>query len=94
LSGWGHQERGRAFGRSVFQLLGHLLGTAFIYITLFAVAWIIGLASAWLNRLHPFGDDIFGFVSKVEKAILYGDTGLCGFVTLAGMWRFCKEVIK
>lgn len=94
MSGWDRQTQGQSFGRSLLQLLGHLLGTAFIFVTLFAVAWGIGFSSFWLNKLHPFGDDIFTFVSKVEKAILYGDTGLCAIVTLAGMWRFCKDVLR
>lgn len=80
--------------RSVLRLLGHLLGTASIYIMLFAVAWVIGFVSTWLNSIQPFPDQSFKFVSKVQLSILYGDTGLCGFVSLAGMWRFCKDVMR
>jgi hypothetical protein len=58
------------------------------------MAWATGFAAAWLNPIHPFGDEIFGFIARVEKAILYGDTALFGFVTLANMWRFCKEVLR
>jgi hypothetical protein len=94
LSGWERREQTRSFGRSVLQLFGHLLGTAFIYVTLFAMAWAIGYCSTWLNGIHPFDGDTFKFVSKVEAGILYGDTALCSIVSLVGMWRFCKDVMR
>jgi hypothetical protein len=94
LSGWDRREQNRSFGSSVLRLLGHLAGTAFMYISLFAAAWAIGFCSSYLNRIYPFGDDTFQFMSKVEKVILYGDTALCAFVSLVGMGRFCKDVMK
>lgn len=94
MSGWKRREYNGSFRRSVLQLFGHLLGTTFIYISLFAMAWVIGYFSAWLNIIHPFGDDTFEFVSKVEQTIFYGDTALCGFASLVAMWRFCKDITQ
>ena len=92
MSWW--PERERSFGKSVVALLGHLSGTAVTFVTLFSFAWAIGFVTEYLNSIHPFAPSILGIVNKVEVGILYADCALCGFHSLVGMWRFCKDVMR
>jgi len=84
----------RTFLWSVRRVLGHLLGTTTVFIALFTFAWTIGFATAYLNGIHPFSPEILRIAARVEVMILYADIALCGFVSLLGMWRFCKDVIR
>lgn len=93
-SDWECREPKRSLRLPLLQLLGHLVATATICVSLFATTWAIGVCAAWLNGIHPFGDQTFRFVTKVEAWALYGDTGLCFVVSMLCMWQFCKEVMR
>ena len=47
-----------------------------------------------LHRYHPFPDEIFTFVTKMELYLVYADSVLSGIVLIAGMVRFCKQVVE
>ena len=95
MSGWRNLDRSnRSFSLSVLKLLGHLLYTATVFIALFSFAWIFGVVTTHLNRLHPFAPEILRFASKVEIIVLYVDTAFFGLVSVIGMWQFCKEILR
>lgn len=92
---WGERERPRVgYWRSVLSLVGHLLGTAFIFTALFTIGWLVSVALHALHRYHPFPEEIFSFVSKIELYLVYADSVLSGIVLLAGMVRFCRQLIE
>lgn len=83
----------RSYVRSLISLLGHLVGTGVIFIGLFSIGWIISFLLYGLNKIHPFPDEILNLITKIELYLVYVDTFLCAIVLLAGMLRFCKDII-
>ncbi|HEY0681020.1 MAG TPA: hypothetical protein VGD45_01690 [Steroidobacter sp.] len=75
-------------------LVGHLLGTAVIFTALFSIGWLVSVALHALHRYHPFPDEIFKFVTKIELYLVYADSVVSGIVLIAGMVRFCKQVVE
>jgi hypothetical protein len=94
VAGWDRGNDHHSFAWSVLKLLGHLIGTAIVFLTLFTLAWAIGFFCHRLNAIYPFADDTFTFIARIEKVILWGDTALCAVVLLNSMWRFCKDVMR
>lgn len=80
------------YWQSVLRLIGHLVGTAVIFASFLALAWLVAVFVHWLHALHPFPEEIYTIVTKVELVLLYVDIGLCGFVLVTGAWRFVREV--
>lgn len=92
---WARQKRPRAgYWWSVLFLVGHLLGTAIIFISLFTMGWLVSVALHALHRYHPFPDDMFRFVTKLELYLIYADSALSGAILLMGMVRFCRQVME
>lgn len=92
---WAERERPRVgYWWSVLSLLGHLLGTAVIFTALFTIGWLVSVVLHALHRYHPFPDEIFRFVSKMELYLVYADSLLSGVVLVAGMIRFCKQLME
>jgi len=75
-------------------LVGHLIGTALIFTALFTIGWLVSVVLHALHRYHPFPDEIFKFVTKVELYLVYADSALCAVILIAGMVRFCKQVVE
>lgn len=90
------EERGRRIGYwwSVVTLLGHLLGTAVIFTGLFTLGWLVSVALHALHRYHPFPDEMFRFVTRLELYLLYVDAFVSGTVLMAGTVKFCKRLIE
>jgi hypothetical protein len=74
--------------------MGHLFGTAVIFTSLFSIGWLVSVALHALHRYHPFPDEMFEFVTKIELYLIYADSAFCGGVLLMGMVRFCMQVTE
>lgn len=74
--------------------MGHLLGTAVIFTALFTIGWLVSGILHALHRYHPFPDEIFRFVTKIELYLVHADAVLSGIVLIAGMVRFCKQLVE
>jgi len=84
--------RNPTFGQSVIKLIGHAIGSAVLFVSLAALAWLIGWAISALNLIHPFSPAVLDLLSGVELIILYLDFGLSGIVLLVGAYRFVREI--
>lgn len=91
---WGERERRVGYWWSVISLVGHLVGTAFIFTALFSIGWLVSVVLHALHRYHPFPDEIFKFVTRMELYLVYADSALSAVVLIAGMVRFCKQVVE
>ena len=92
---WGERERPRpGYWWSVLSLIGHLVGTAVIFIALFTLGWLVSVVLHALHRYHPFPDEIFRFVTRIELYVVYADSALSGIVLIAGMVRFCRQQLE
>lgn len=83
----------KPFIASLISLVGHMLGTGVIFLSLFLIAWGLAWSAHMLHTIHPFPDEILGYVKKVEIVLFWVDTALCGFVSLVGIWRFGAEIL-
>lgn len=77
----------------MLSLIGHLIGTAVIFTALFTIGWLVSVTLHALHRYHPFPEEIFRFVTKIELYLVYADSVVSGIVLLAGMVRFCKQLV-
>ena len=87
-----HDEQ-RSYRQSLLGLVGHMLGTTLIFLTLFVLAWIVGVALDALHTVHPFPPDVLEVVRNVSLWIVYVDIALCIVVLGSGFVRFAKDVI-
>lgn len=83
----------RTYRQSVLALIGHMLGTTGIFLALFFLAWLLGVALAGMHWLHPFPPDVLEVVHNVELGIVYFDIALCAVVLGSGFVRFAKDLI-
>jgi sterol desaturase/sphingolipid hydroxylase (fatty acid hydroxylase superfamily) len=81
-----------SFFDSVVSLIGHLLGSAILFLSFYAIGWIISFVVHWLNLIHKVPSDIAIFTAKIELWIVYADAVLCFFVILAGAYRFIRDL--
>lgn len=87
-------EKGyRAYKKSLLGLVGHMIGTASIFLALIFLTWLVEVAVDALHKIHPFPADVLDFVRSVEMGVVYVDTALCIVVLGAGFVRFGKDVI-
>lgn len=82
------------FEKLMLRLVGHLLVTTFICLTLFALAWSSNVAVAWLNDLHPFSDEDLKLISRLKTLIFYSDALVCVYMLLMGARNYCKEILR
>jgi hypothetical protein len=92
MNSWG-RTRG-TFWRSIFQLIGHLGGTALVFVALFSLGWAVSCSFNYLNSIHKFPDEIFELVTRLEVGLVYIDAAVSGVVLTAGIVRFVVEVFK
>ncbi|WP_182068273.1 hypothetical protein [Stenotrophomonas pavanii] len=78
---------------SVGRLIGHLIGTVIIFGVFFTLGWLLSVLLHLLHSWHPFPNEIFQFITKIELWVIYADFGLCLIVLVAGGYRFVREVI-
>ena len=87
------ERRRKSFPEAVVGLIAHLAGAAIIFVAFFAIVWVVTVALAWLHALHPFPDDIFRFIIRIEAWFIYVDAFLCSVVLVAGAVRFVLDIV-
>lgn len=84
----------KPYWTSVVGLVTHLIATAIIFTALFSIGWLVSIALHALHRIHPFPEEIFRLISRMEIYLVYADAALSTVVLFIGMWRFCKDVVE
>ncbi len=87
------RKRKRSFAESVVSLIGHLLGTAVIFVSFFGIAWGVGYLLHFLDAAHKFPEETYRFISKLELWVIYADALLCTVVLIAGAIRFVRDLL-
>lgn len=72
-------------------LIGHLLGTAVIFVSFFIICWAVSWLLHFVHSVHPFPNEIFVVITKFELGVVYTDMFLCAFLLLGGAFRLIKE---
>ena len=93
-SAWGSsRNRGGhdpSFSRSALLLIGHLIASFLVFVTLLAVTWGLEFVLMWLNNRQPFSDEDLKVISKLKTSMLYFDASLSASVLISGALTFLK----
>ena len=74
-------------------LVGHLAGTAVIFLAFLGLIWVVSLALKAMHAHSPFAPEVYAFILKAELTVVYIDAIVCVVIILAGIYRFAKEVV-
>jgi len=82
------------FWASLLKLIGHLAGTALIFLVFIFLTWVISYAVNGLNTAQKFSQEVFDLITKVEMWLMYVDIVLCSIVLILGTVRFCLDLVE
>lgn len=85
--------RRRSYWESVVALIAHLAGTGVIFVAFILLGWVVTYILVGLHTLHPFPEEIFRLITRIELGLIYVDAGLCAIVLFAGMAKFCRDIV-
>ncbi|MEO8002232.1 MAG: hypothetical protein ABI644_10175 [Arenimonas sp.] len=88
------KTKSKPFWQSSLNLIGHLAGTAVIFSSFLGIVWSVSWLLAYLNSIHAFPKVIYGILTNFEVYLVYADIAVCGYVVLAGAWRFCRDITE
>jgi hypothetical protein len=69
-------------------LIGHLISSFLMFVTILVLTWGVGLLLAWLNSYQPFSDEDLKVIPELKTAMLYLDAILYVFVSISSVWDF------
>jgi hypothetical protein len=78
----------------VSKLVGHLLGTAFLFLSLVTIGWVVSYFLQYLDGVHAFPESTLRVMTMLELYLMYADSLLCLMVLGAGAFRFCKDILE
>jgi uncharacterized BrkB/YihY/UPF0761 family membrane protein len=87
-------RRPHNFWASVLSLIGHLVGTAVIFVSLITLGWLISFIMHFLHAIHQFPGEILWLFTRIELYLTYVDIGLCAIFIFAGARRFYRDVLE
>jgi hypothetical protein len=97
-SAWGAScnrgGHGPSFRRWVWPLIGHLIGSFLVFVTLLVLTWALEFLLTWLNNHQPFSDEDLKVISKLKTSMLYFDAVLSASVLIFGAWTFLKGATR
>lgn len=88
MSGW---QRRTTFWRSIGQLLGHLVASTIVFVTLYTFGWALSWYLSSLQALHPFEPES---AQKLERWWFAADVLLSGAAMIASIFRFIRELLE
>jgi len=89
---WYSGGRKVTYWQAVRNLIGHLIGTAALFIAFLILGWGISYAAHWLNSIHPMPENILEVVHLFELIITWLDAGVCTILVITGATSFIKEL--
>jgi len=88
------RQRRKRHWSSILRLVGHLATTAFVFVSLITLVWVVSWTLSSMQSVHPFPDDIFELFAKLKIVLIYLDVLVSGIVLLAGIWHYILDVLK
>lgn len=89
---WPRRERREIFWTSTFKLLGHITGSALVFVFLVTIEWSVSWFVSALNGLRPMDADESLVMGHVGRGLLYGDAALAGILFLTNFYRFLRDL--
>lgn len=75
-------------------LVGHVVTTAFVFLSLVTVVWSVSLGFRLLQSTNPLSEDALRVFALLESILIRVDAAACGIVLLFGIGRYVLNVIK
>lgn len=96
-SAWRLTSRSHHGGRSpsrglALRLLGHLLSTALVYLSLLFLTWGVSQCFTLLSSEGQLPEDSAQFLSRLKLVVLYGEGSLFAYFWATGAWHLFKEM--
>ena len=88
---WYSYGRKVTYWQAVRNLIGHLIGTALLFVAFLSLGWGISFAAHWLNSIHPLPVDILEVVNFFELIITWIDAGVCTILVITGAGSFIAD---
>lgn len=89
---WYSSGRKVTYWQAVRNLIGHLAGTALLFIAFLFLGWGISYAAHLLNNVHPMPKNILEVVNLFELVITWLDAIVCTILVVTGGTSFIKEL--
>jgi hypothetical protein len=89
---WFTEGRKVTYWQAVRNLIGHLIGTAALFIAFLTLGWGISFAAHWLNTIHPMPENILQIVNYFELSITWIDAGVCTILVIFGASSFIRDL--
>jgi hypothetical protein len=80
------------FVSAVSSLVGHIVGSASLFITIMAVTWSISWSFSYLNEIHNFPEASQRILIYLEVTLLIIDAFLCVALIVFAAKRFVFEL--
>jgi hypothetical protein len=84
----------KSFWGAIFSLVGHLAGTAVIFVSLITLGWGVSFIMHSLDAVHHFPQEILNIFTKFELYLTYLDIALCTVFLFAGARRFYRDIME
>lgn len=78
-----------SFWQACIRLIGYVSATAVVFLTLFALGWLVSLALGYLDSVHRL-PPVFR-VAQPDVWLLYADAAFSSIVLLCGLARFVRD---
>ena len=79
---------------SAVRFVGHLVITAFAFISFVTVVWSVAFALAVLQSANPLSEDALRVFGVLESVLIRVDAGACGIVLIFGITKYVLNVMK
>ena len=83
---------GKSYIGSVFALIGHLVGTFFIFMVFLGLTWGLSYGVKKLNEINPFPENILSAIQRIEVGIFWFDVLMCFILVISGAVTFVRDI--
>jgi hypothetical protein len=88
------RKRNKRHRPPVLRLVGHLATTAFVFVSLITLVWVVSCMFSFMHSVHAFPEEIFRLFVRLEIALVYLDAIVSGVALLAGISRYILNVLR
>jgi hypothetical protein len=74
--------------------VGHLVITAFVFLSFVTVVWSVSFAFSLLQSTNPMSADAIHVFGVLESVLIRVDAAACGIVLFFGITRYVLNVMK
>jgi hypothetical protein len=78
----------------IWQLVGHLVATTLVFVVFVLLVWVASWTFSFVHSIHPFPDDVFRLLVRLEIILIYVDAVTSGAVLLYGVGSYVLKVVK